>query len=90
LLPLVRGEIESIRPFACTALQVGESIEYALRTPEWAFLLPVKPGVDDADRSPQLFVKPDDRCEVNNVLQHHLELAEQLERTLRDFVSASN
>jgi arylsulfatase A-like enzyme len=90
LLPLVRGEIESIRPFACAALQVGESIEYALRTPEWAFLLPVKTGVDDADRSPQLFVKPDDRCEVNNVLQHHLELAEQLERMLRDFVSASN
>jgi arylsulfatase A-like enzyme len=99
LLPLARGEVESVRPYACAALQVGEAIEYALRTPEWAFLLPVPPftpparggseGGDDAERSPQLYVKPDDRWEVNNVLQHHLELAEQLERTLRNFVTAT-
>jgi arylsulfatase A-like enzyme len=88
LLPLARGEVESIRSYAYSGLQVGEAIEYALRTPEWAFLLPVKPSADDAERSPQLYVKPDDRWEVNNVLQHHPELAEQLERTLRDFVAA--
>lgn len=88
LLPLVRGEVESIRSFACAGLQVGEAIEYALRTPEWALLLPIKPSADDAERAPQLYVKPDDRWEVNNVLQHHLELAEQLERTLRDFMTA--
>jgi arylsulfatase A-like enzyme len=87
LMPLARGETESLRPFACVGLQVGENIEYALRTPEWAFLLPLNPG-SDAERSPQLYVKPDDRWEVNNVLQHHLDLAEQLERTLRDFVTA--
>ncbi|HWG47070.1 MAG TPA: sulfatase-like hydrolase/transferase [Gemmataceae bacterium] len=84
LLPLVRGETEVIRPYACTALQVGEAIEYALRTPDWAFLLPVQASADAAVRSPQLYVKPDDRWEVNNVLQHHPELVEQLERTLRD------
>jgi arylsulfatase A-like enzyme len=89
LLPLVRGEAESIRPFACAALQIADALEYALRTPEWAFLLPVNPGADDADRSPQLYVKPDDRWEVNNVLQHHLELAEQLERALRAFVAGT-
>jgi arylsulfatase A-like enzyme len=88
LLPLACGEVESIRPHAYCGLQVGEAIEYALRTPEWAFLLPVKPSADDAERAPQLYVKPDDRWEVNNVLQHHLELAEQLERTLRDFTAA--
>lgn len=88
LLPLIRGGIESIRSFACAGLQLGEAIEYALHTPEWAFLLPIKPGPDDAQRLPQLYVKPDDRWEVNNVLQHHLDLAEQLERTLRDFVTA--
>jgi arylsulfatase A-like enzyme len=89
LLPLARGAIESIRPYAYAALQVGEAIEYALRTPEWAFLLPIKPSTDDPERAPQLYVKPDDRWEVNNVLQHHLELAEQLERTLRDFVTST-
>ncbi len=88
LLPLARGEVESIRPHAYSGLQVGEAIEYALRTPEWAFLLPIKPSVDDGERAPQLYVKPDDRWEVNNVMQHHLELAEQLDRTLRDFTAA--
>ena len=37
----------------------------------------------------ELFVKPDDRWEVNDVVQHHLELAEGLERTLRGFVEAA-
>jgi arylsulfatase A-like enzyme len=89
LLPLARGEVETIRAYACAGRQVGDAIEYALRTPEWAFLLPVQPGTDDAERSPQLYVKPDDRWEVNNVLQHHLEFAEQLEQTLRGFVAAT-
>lgn len=87
LLLLARGEVESIRSYACAGLQIGDAIEYALRTPEWAFLLPIQSSADDVERTPQLYVKPDDRWEVNNVLQHHLELAEQLERTLRDFVA---
>jgi arylsulfatase A-like enzyme len=89
LLPLARGEIDSIRPYACAALQVGNAIEYALRTPEWAFLLPIKLNTEDAERGPQLYVKPDDRWEVNNMLQHHLELVEKLEQTLRDFVTTT-
>ena len=90
LVPLARGAVESIRPYACAALMVGESIEYAIRTPEWAFLLPIKASAEDVERAPQLYVKPDDRWEVNNVLQHHLELAEQLEKTLREFVTATS
>ena len=89
VLPLVRGESEAIRPYACAGLQVGEAIEYALRTLEWAFLLPVRTSAEDAARTARLYVKPDDRWEVNNVLQHHPELADRLERTLRDFVTAS-
>jgi arylsulfatase A-like enzyme len=90
LLPLVRGETETIRPYVCAGLQVGEAIEYALRTPDWAFLLPQLTSADDANRTPRLYVKPDDRWEVNDVLQHHQELAEQLEKTLRDFVTAAS
>ncbi len=89
VLPLVRGESEAIRPYACAGLQVGEAIEYALRTLEWAFLLPVRTSAEDAARTARLYVKPDDRWEVNDVLQHHPELADRLERTLRDFVTAS-
>jgi hypothetical protein len=59
-------------------------MEWMLRTPEWSFLLPVQ-----SPRPPQLFVKPDDRWEVNNVYQHHLEYAEGLERTLRAFVETT-
>jgi len=87
--PLLRGEVEQVRPYACFGLQVDAGIEWGLRTPEWAFLLPVQLHPDDSGRSPQLYVKPDDRWEVNEVRQHHLEGAESLERTLRAFVQAA-
>ena len=89
LMPLMRGSKQPVRAYACTGLEIGEAIEWSLRTPDWAFLLPVRPAPGDPPRPTQLFVKPEDRWEVNNVLQHHLELGEQLERTLRGFVAAT-
>jgi hypothetical protein len=89
LLRLARGEVGEVRPYACSGLRVGEAVEWALRTPEWALLLPVQPAPGDPPRATQLYVKPDDRWEVNNVVQHHLDFAEQLERTLRAFVAAA-
>jgi arylsulfatase A-like enzyme len=89
LLPLLRGEKEAVRPYACAGLQIGGAIEWALRTPDWAFLLPVRPAEGDPPRASQLYVKPDDRWEVNNVYQHHLELAEHFEQVLHAFVAAT-
>jgi arylsulfatase A-like enzyme len=89
LLPLVRGEKEQVRAYACAGLELGEALEWALRTPEWGLLLPRRTPAADPPRGPQLYVKPDDRWEVNNVLQHRLEFAERLEQTLRGFVEAS-
>jgi arylsulfatase A-like enzyme len=89
LLPLVYGEAGQVRPYACAGLEVGGAIDWALRTPAWAFLLPAQAPPDGPPRGAQLYVKPDDRWEVNNVVQHHLELAEHLEQTLRDFVAAT-
>ena len=89
LLPLVWGEVEQVRPHACAGLALGGAVEYALRTPQWAFLLPVQAILDEGLRRPQLYVKPDDRWEVNNVVHHHQELAEQLEQTLRGLVAAT-
>ena len=89
LLPLIRGEQERIRDYACSGLEIGGELEYSLRTPDWAFLLPENPssgGLRPLLRDRQLYVKPDDRWEVNNVLQHHFELAEQFEQVLRTFV----
>jgi arylsulfatase A-like enzyme len=89
LLPLVRGEKEQVRDYACAGLELGEGLEWALRTAEWGFLLPLRTPPGDAPRGPQLYVKSDDRWEVNNVVQHHLEFAERLEQTLRAFVEAA-
>ena len=53
-------------------------------------LLPAR-GAKDSVRNahPRLFVKPDDRWEVNNVLSQHTELAEHLELALRRFAAAT-
>jgi arylsulfatase A-like enzyme len=89
LWPLIRGQAREIRAYACAGLQAGEAVEWALRTPDWGFVYPVRPAAGKPPRSPQLHVKPDDRWEVNNVLQHRLELAEHFEQALRDFVKAT-
>jgi hypothetical protein len=59
-----------------------------LRTPEWLLVLPREWPAEDAPRPVQLFVKPEDRWEVNDVRQHHVEWAEALEQTLRAFADA--
>jgi hypothetical protein len=88
LLPVARGQIERIRSHICCGLRLGEREEWALRSREFALLLPVAAPADDPFRPMQLYLKPDDRWEVNNVLQHHLELAERLEAALRVFMAA--
>jgi arylsulfatase A-like enzyme len=87
LLPLVGGDIKQIRPYAFSGMAVGDSVEWSVRTLEWAYLLPLTTPCDDPPRHPQLFVKPDDRWEVNDVRQHYLELSEDLERELRSFAA---
>jgi arylsulfatase A-like enzyme len=89
LLSLMHGDVERVRDYACSGLRMGAAVEWALRTADWAFLLPVRGEEDESARPPQFYVKPDDRWEVNNVLQHHLELVEHLEQTLRAFVAAT-
>lgn len=52
-------------------------------------MLPIRPWPGDPPRRPRLYVKPDDRWEVNDVIQHHLELGDALEQTLRCFAEAA-
>ena len=78
LLPIARGTVEKVRDYACSALRIGEAIEWALRSPQWAYLSPL-----------QLYAKPEDRWELNNVIQHHPELAEHVEAVLRGFMEAT-
>jgi arylsulfatase A-like enzyme len=82
LLPLARGEVEVLRPHAITALELGDAAERAIRTDDWTFLLPVRvpPG---ETREPQLFERPDDRCEVNDLRTRNIERADELEAELK-------
>jgi arylsulfatase A-like enzyme len=89
LLPLARQETATVRDYACCGLQLGAASEWCLRTGEWALVLPGEQEPSDPPRGPQLFSKPDDRWEMNNVLQHHLERAEAFEQTLKEFVKAA-
>jgi len=89
LLPLARAEASAVRDYACSGLRQGGASEWCLRAPGWAFLLPGESVPGDPRRERQLYVKPDDRWEVNDVVQHHLERADAFEQTLKEFVAAS-
>jgi arylsulfatase A-like enzyme len=82
LLPLARGEATALRPHALTLLEINGAEECAIRTEEFAFLLPL----NDEGRPPMLFVKPDDRWEVNDVLSQHAEVAEQLKHEANEWL----
>src|SRR5262249_58710595 len=79
LVPLVYGAAEKVRDFVCSWLPTAAS----LRTSEWALVLP---ELRNPAATPRLFVKPDDRWEVNDVSQHHMELTDELEQKLREFL----
>jgi arylsulfatase A-like enzyme len=80
LWPLIRDGISQVRPHACSRVCCGQEVALSLRTLEWAFLLPM---VDDSSEPGRLYVKPDDRWEVNDVRQQHMELTEEMEKILR-------
>jgi arylsulfatase A-like enzyme len=87
LLALIRGERTKIRDYACLGMDVEE---FAIRTHLWHLTVPVEPDLDDEDppRSPELYRKPEDRWDQNNVVDQFPEVAEHLELTLRRFVEA--
>jgi arylsulfatase A-like enzyme len=87
--PLLRGGAESVRPYAASGLRIGDSEEWLLRTPERALLLPIQVPVGDPLRALQLYVKPDDRWEVNDLAQRYADEADGLQATLRAFVDAT-
>jgi arylsulfatase A-like enzyme len=79
---LARGGEMRLRDRAITGLRRGDRTQWAYRSPGWNLLLD-----DDANRKRRLFVKPDDRWEVNDVLQHNQEWAEEMEREFRLYLA---
>ncbi|MGE3820220.1 MAG: sulfatase [Isosphaeraceae bacterium] len=84
LLPLIRGERTKVRDYACLGM---DAEEYAIRTHLWHFILPVERDSDDP-RAPELYRKPEDRWEQNDVAELYRDVADHLELTLRRFVEA--
>ncbi len=80
LLPLVRGEQTKIREYACMGM---DTEEFALRTHLWHLVVPMAGDPDDPPRGVELYRKPEDRWDQNDVVEQYPEVAEHLELALR-------
>ena len=76
LMPLIREEVETVRDRICIA---GAGAERAIRTPAWYL------RTGDV---PELFAKPDDRWEVNNVADRCHDVVDDLQRTVTEYEQA--
>ncbi len=85
LLGVIRGEVTKVRDYACLGMD-GE--EVAIRTPEWHFVLPIEDDPEIEPRRAQLFRKPEDRWDQNDIIGENAEIAERLELALRRFIDA--
>ena len=59
--------------------------EFAIRTHLWHLIVPVETDPDEP-RTAELYRKPEDRWDQNNVIEQNVEVAEHLELALRRFV----
>jgi arylsulfatase A-like enzyme len=86
LLSLANGKSEINRPFSISSRHQGEESTWALRTPEWKLIISLTKDGAPVELERQLYAKPQDRWEANNVAQHHHELMDELEQRLRAFI----
>jgi len=75
VMPIVRQECDALRDRLC----VVAGAERAIRTPAWY----LRSGDE-----PELFAKPDDRWEVNDVTSRCQEVVEGLQEALRQYEQA--
>jgi arylsulfatase A-like enzyme len=88
VLPLAAGNVSQVRAYACSGGQRPDRTAWLLRTPQWSFH--VESALHDSESKKRgLYVKPDDRWEVNDVCQHHQDFVEQLEQTLQGLIEAT-
>lgn len=73
LLPLIREDAESVRD---RVRLIGADGERAIRTPGWYLRLPA--GDEQVPASPELFAKPDDRWDQNDVADRCPEIVDGL------------
>ena len=73
VLPIVRQQSDSIRDRLCIR---GKGIDRAIRTPAWYLRTAAEP---------ELYAKPDDRWEVNNVASRCQEVVECLQDAMLQY-----
>lgn len=86
LLPLARGGAESVREYAVTEWEVNGVTERAIHTADRTLIAP-GPQPDGETRAPQLYEKPGDRWEVNDLRPREVDAADELEAVLRSHVA---
>jgi hypothetical protein len=91
-MPSVRGEPAPAFDRACA---FSANNEYRIETEAWAMRVPAANQVTPAEQSagndsasPQLYVKPDDWCEVNEVSDRCPEIVEKMQAALAEFGQA--
>jgi len=78
----INGQGGRIREYAVSEATLDLPWEASLRTADWSLILPL---AADNPRPVQLYRKPEDRWEMNNVAKEHPDVADHLELTLRRF-----
>ena len=77
MLDLIREEPQNLRDHMVIVASHNEQTASCLVTPSW-FLLELDPSATSGDDRFALYVKPDDRWDVNNVADRCSEIVEQL------------
>ncbi|MCS7167244.1 MAG: sulfatase [Gemmatales bacterium] len=89
VLGVARGEHVRLREYACAIGRWGTEEWWSLRTHSWYLILPMRTRPDQPIPPPRLYIKPDDRWEVNDVHKDYPDAADHLELTLRRFREAA-
>ncbi|MFO0947216.1 MAG: sulfatase-like hydrolase/transferase [Planctomycetota bacterium] len=85
LFPVMRGQQHKQREVATYGVH---DVEYAIRTHQWKLRLPVGCVGDQRPTPRELYVKPDDRWDISDVVDQYPRIADALELQLRRWVDA--
>ena len=78
LMPQLRGRETTDRACVESGLATPDAAERAVRTSEFACILPTRVPEGDDMHQAELYVKPDDRFEANDVANEHPEVVAEL------------
>lgn len=85
--PILEGKRGKLRDYVCARLHKHGQEEWSIRTHHWHLILPIEN--EECTRKRQLYIKPDDRWEVNNLAEQRAETADHLELVLRRYMATA-